>query len=449
MRNPFGFLKARSSLPQGGQWSYRLPVPVDNDLRNKMGDGMTHELVLSLIFWLARTFPEAKVRLQRTNGIEHQPVPVHPFLSLLKRPNGAYSGVTLWMASMASWVVNGNVYWRKMRSPAGRVVALWFIPHWMIEPKWDSPDRYIDYYEYTPGGSVREKIPPEDIVHFRFGLDPENTRKGLSQIASAFRELFTDEEAARFTAALLKNMGVPGVVVSPTGDNTISPDDADAMKILIMQKTAGAHRGEPLVTTGPVTLQQFGFSPSELSLDIVRKIPEERLSALIGIPAVVVGFGAGLDRSTFNNMTEAREMAYESNVIPSYRIFAADLENQLLTDFVDDLDAWEVDFDTTLVRVLQEDQNALATRVVTLVGGPVFTRAEGRQMLGLEFDEADEVYLLPMSTVEVQQGVTIEERQAVEDERNQALVEQQAQLAGPADDDGGDNAPPPPGNEAQ
>ena len=54
-------------------------------------------------------------------------------------------------------------------------------------------------------------------MHFRFGLDPENDRKGRSPLAGVLREVFTDDEAANYTASLLRNMGVPGIIVSRRG----------------------------------------------------------------------------------------------------------------------------------------------------------------------------------------------------------------------------------------
>src|SRR5581483_6204053 len=126
-----------------------------------------------------------------------------------------------------------------------------------------------------------------------------------------------DDEAANFTAALLRNMGVPGVVVSPEQGATVSQEDADVTKAYVKSKFTGDNRGEPLVLSGPTKVQQFGFSPEQLLLKELRRIPEERVSAVLGVPAMVAGLGAGLDRSTFTNYAEAREAAYEQAIIPT------------------------------------------------------------------------------------------------------------------------------------
>lgn len=66
----------------------------------------------------------------------------------------------------------------KVRDLAGQVVELWYLPHYMVEPQWPiSGVPFISHYAYCVDG--REYyIPREDIIHFRWGLDPNNPRRG-------------------------------------------------------------------------------------------------------------------------------------------------------------------------------------------------------------------------------------------------------------------------------
>src|SRR3990167_8384960 len=111
--------------------------------------------------------------------------------------------------------------------------------------------------------------------------------------------------------------------------------------------------------SGPTKVAQFGFSPEQLVLRDLRMIPEERVTAVLGVPAVVAGLGAGLVRSTVTNMDEAREMAYESNIIPTQRCLAEDIRFQLLTDFMaeEEIWSWRFGFDLSKVRVLADDED--------------------------------------------------------------------------------------------
>jgi SPP1 gp7 family putative phage head morphogenesis protein len=134
----------------------------------------------------------------------------------------------------------------------------------------------------------------------------------------------------------------------------------------------------------------------------LRRVPEERVTAVLGIPAIVAGLGAGLDRSTYSNMAEAREAAYESFIIPHQRRFAADIKSQLLADFGGEGQA--VQFDTSGVRVLQEDENARAARWVSLLNGGVVMLSEARNAIGLPVEPEHDVFLRPVNLVEVGPG---------------------------------------------
>lgn len=378
---------------------WRMPGGRKNYAKH-VGDGTNSSTVMAPLLWIGRTFPEAPPALWRKleDGQEEQDAE-HDILRLLDRPTPHYSGAVLWMATIVDWYVNGDAYWLKVRNTAGAVKELWWTPSTLIEPKGDERE-FISHYEYSPDGE-KVVLEPEDVVHFRYGMDPEDSRHGLSPLKSVLREVFTDDEAAAFTASLLGNMGVPGLVVSPKGDAVPSADDAAAVKEYVRDATTGDNRGDPLVMSGPTEVKQFGFSPEQLSLKDLRRIPEERVSAVLGVPAIVAGLGAGLDRSTFANMSEAREMAYESNIIPAQRIIGSEIQHQLLSDFEEDPWAWRVGFDLKAVRVLQEDENKKADRMSAGVAGGWVKVSEARREFDFEVEDTDEVYLRSVATVEV------------------------------------------------
>lgn len=373
------------------------------DWESEVGDGLRSSVVASPLLWIARNFPEAPPALwrQMDNGQEEQEGR-HDLLRLLQRPNPYYSGALLWSATVTEYNALGNAAWLKIRDRGGRVRELWWTPWALLDPKGDEHN-FITHYEYRPSG-VAIPLEPEDVVHFRFGMDEEDPRQGCSPLRSVLREVFTDDEASNFTAALLKNMGIPGLVVSPDGDQQPGPDDVKAVKSYVRQNFSGDRRGEPLVMSGPTKVSQFGFSPEELSLKELRRVPEERVSGALGVPAIVAGLGAGLDRSTFANYGEAREAAYEENIVPTQRVLAEEVRFQLLPDFEEDPWGWRFGFDLKNVRVLQEDRNKQTERLDIGVRGGWVRVAEARRAVDLDVDPGDEVYLRPLSTVEVEPG---------------------------------------------
>jgi HK97 family phage portal protein len=387
----------RRMLFRDSNWqSWRVPWG-RADWTKEVGDPMESSIIAAIMGWVARTFPEAPPMLERlgADGIDVK-VLDHPMLRLLQKPNPHYTGVELWMATVVDWAANGDAYWYVIPSASGDPVELWWMPSWTMNPV-GTPDVYLDHYDYTVNGKTT-MLDPRYVVHFRYGLDPQNDRKGLSQLKSLLREVFTDNEAATFTAAILRNMGVPGVIVSPdSAGATIDEDEAKDTKEAITANFTGVRRGEPMVMTGATKVQQFGFNPQQLMLKELRRVPEERASAVTGIPAIVVGFGAGLDRSTFTNMGEAKQTAYEAALIPMQRILAEKIRFDLLPLWVgEDPFLSRFSFDLTKVRVFQEDLYRLAQRVDLAFRGGWMMRSEARRALNLSVDEKrDNVFLLP------------------------------------------------------
>lgn len=422
---PVGGVMRTSSVKFWRGWSAGIPGRLLNrtqyDYKAEVGDPETNSAVVAAVGWMARNFPEAPVRIARKPTGDNRPVEyVAPrftgpgrMLQLLERPNRFYSGVLLWMATLTDFKNTGNGYWLKVRNRMGRVEQLWWLPSWMVEPKWDEnrDDQFIGWYEYSVDGIVWV-YRPQDIVHFRDGIDKLNPRKGLSPLASLYREIFTDDEASNLTASLMRNLGVPGVVLSPA--NTSGPTgrfkDPDALKETFMAKFSQDKRGEPFVSSVPVDLKVASWSPQQMNLRDLRKIPEERITAVLGVAAIVAGLGAGLDRSTFSNYGEARKAAYEESIIPSQRLIAAELETQLLEDFTD-ISLYDVDFDWTKATAMQENAADVWKRHQEAALKGLLTRAEFKRAVGKPVMPEDDVYLVPSNYLFLEPGTKPQDSQ--------------------------------------
>lgn len=407
---------AREALfpsPASYGWSTILTPGTNFDYQTEVGNGTGSSTIMAPLEWITRTFPEAPLSISKfLKDGQEEVEPGHDLIRLLHRPNPFFTGSLLWQATILDYYLDGNAYWWKIRDRGGKVAQLWWIPSCFVEPEVNNQTdqtSFIDYYKYNPNGS-EVRIDPEDLVHFRYGVDPEDMRRGRSPLKSVLREVFTDDQGANYTAAILKNMGIPGLIITPTTDAEIGAvSDPKVLKERLTQQFNGDDKGAPLVSEAPIKVEQFSWNPEQLNLRELRKIPEERVSAVLGVPAIVAGLGAGLDRSTFANMSEAREMAYESNIIPAQRTLAEDIRFQLLSEFEKDPFAWKVFFDLSEVRVLQEDENKKAERLNTGVQGGWIKRSEARRELGLDAEDYDEVYLLSASMEEIVPGEEKEE----------------------------------------
>lgn len=376
----------------------------------EVGDLTQSRLIMSAVNFFGRALPEAVLEIAKVSKDGTKKVDVfHPLIKLFRRPNKFYTGSNLLKGFALSWVCSGNVYFYKVRNNLGEVIELWYLPHYMVEPRWsiETSNNFIDYYAYQIDGAEYH-LKPDDVIHFRNGIDPANTRLGLSPVASALREVFTDNEAANLSALLMKNSGVPPFAISPK-DSTPNADKKDLarMEDSVLRKISGDERGKPWISTKAFDVHKIGFSPEELDISKLRRLPEETIASLLGIPAVVLQFGAGLERSTYSNYSEAREAAYEETIVPLWKYIAEEISHQLLPDF-EKSEKLIAQFNLSEIRVLQDDMNKLYQRLSIAFRGDWMMKSEARDKAGLPFEDADKVYFSQIQKLnkEVENGKT-------------------------------------------
>lgn len=380
------------------------------DYAREVGDMLDASVVMAPIMWLQRALPEANLALrERKQGGKVEPVEEHEMLELIRNPNPYYGDIALWAATILSFAIDGNAYWIKVRDLSGRVRELWYVPHWMIEPKAGlDGTEFLSHYEYTPGtGFGRFPLDPADVVHFRNGLNPRDLRRGISPVHSTIREIFADMESSNFVASLLRNMGVPGVVISPKQGAIPTPEDVEATKAWFQQTFSGDGRGGTLVMGAPTDVQPYGFNPQQMNLSEARDVAEERVCAALGIPAAVVGFGAGLQQTKVGaTMEELRKLAWHNGVLPLGRALADELQRSLLPDFEKPgrgraMRRLELFWDTDEVLALQEDENKQTERKLKEFEAGAITLYDYLSETGREADESHKYYLRPIAKLEV------------------------------------------------
>jgi HK97 family phage portal protein len=312
-----------------------------------------------------------------------------PLQQLLAKPNPHHTNLQLWFWTCWAKHIDGNAYLRKVRSGdelTGNVVELWPLSPRLVKPMTlPGSSRLVDFYRYTYGPYQWDDIPPENIIHFKSaGFDDQDQRLGLSPLKRLVREIASDTAATQFSDALLRNFGVPGLVVQVPQGASLSDDQAESLKQQLQTRFGFENRGNVGVLTAGATMQQFGFSPQELNLEALHNVPETRIAAVMGVPPAVAGLGVGLAQtSNFASMKQVRENFTEVTVIPNWRMDAATFNHQLKPDFTDEDDV-RVAYDVSKVRALQEDRTALFTRLDNAVRTGWVMPNEARAEVGLE-----------------------------------------------------------------
>lgn len=392
-------LPDRVVFPNQNAWLRMLLPNTKIDFEKHVGDGLGSNVFMAPILWIWRASLEARLGVLTQTKDGEDLTSDHELVDLLRNPNPHQSGSALLLGMFASWFTDGNAYLLKVRDGTGKVRQLWYCPHWLIDPEEDhqDPTVFISRYRYKPGGTEEVEIAVSEVVHLRHGVDPRNVRKGLSPMKILLREIFNDDEAANFVASLLLNGGVPGIVLSPRDPNSVSHESLKATKDYIKQQFGRSKRGEPLALGAPTDIKEFGYDPQKMNLDIVRNVSEERVCAVLAMPAAVVGFGSGMEQTKVGaTLSELHRIAWVDCVIPNQELMAEELHRNLAADFrlkPNQRLAWDRD----KVYALSEDRGKEASRLAELVAAAVMKRSEARRKLRLEVSPEDDVYHLPFS----------------------------------------------------
>lgn len=404
------------------------------DYRGEVGSLDESSLVMAVVNWTGTQLPEAPPIVQKPTGKENalEPDWGNPVADLIRRPNPFFTWGNYCLPISLSWWVDGNIYLRKVRGIGGQVVEFWYLPHFMVEPRWPNDGRtpqvpttgkdkatnnFLSHYQYNVQGKAPELINASEMVHIRRGVNLNDPHRGIGAFDSVIREIYGDNAVAAFSATVMKNMGWARYMVSPKEKDSasLSPTQALAMKEQFMKSISGENVGSVLINTIPVDVEEMGLNPTDIDLSKLRMIPESRVAAVTGIPAAMLQFMVGLENGTsFAAYREARQQGYESVIIPIQSDIAEQLTWQLLPD-LDDTPGAKLIFDTSVVRVLQEDRDALYRRATEALRAGGISRNQFNASLGKPAVDTEEIYYIPLGAKPMTQERLEQEAQIQEE----------------------------------
>lgn len=338
------------TLLSGGQFDYEGAIGLYQD----------NSAVAACLSFIISAFSACTLQVGRMDGSEFVADASHPLLDLLNQPMQDCDGLWLWALMISDYWEHGNAYWNIVRSGlTGPPVEIQPLDASVTAPVRLSADpaRLLDHYRYQPSGRVQD-VPAEQVLHFRYSIpDPDDMRVGVRPLRSVRREVYTDNKSSEVAAAIMRSPKPSGFLSPESSDVEVDPDDLRNVKAQLTEAGSGQNAGQVVALAAAVKFTPLTFKPNELALDEARRKPEERICALFNIPPVVVGLGAGLDKSTYNNGETAHRAAWVNCIAPLQDYFASVLTSKLLPMFPGS-EGKVVAWDRSQVGVLQPDINA-------------------------------------------------------------------------------------------
>lgn len=315
---------------------------------------------------LSTAFAQASPILEKREGAEWNRVDEHPLIDLLNVPNEGYSGTGMFGVTLISTLANGSGFWRIERDRKGDPAELWYEPPAGVGPTGIAPtwnkEHYIKDYAYFVDGKRVDNIPREDVVYFRHGLNPANSREPWAPLGLGAREIASLNSASTYTGSLLRNSAVPSGMISLEGSGLASgtpptPEQAEEMKRRVTAGFTGDNVGKPFISSLPWKWTPFNWSPSQMSIDKIQQWPQGIVCALLRTPEIVALLPAG-EQPTYENLGASMEWWWNNTIIPLEDAFGNEIETQLFPSYSLDRRDYRLNWDRSRVPALQEDEQA-------------------------------------------------------------------------------------------
>ncbi len=362
-------------LPYAGMWQQSSWLePTWNRL---VTDGYNNSGVVgACVGSLAFKFPEPPLEVRRQDG---EPIPTHPLQALLTRPNPIMGHAELMQYIITYLAVGGNCYLHKVRNGRGVPLQVWPYHAGHILPV---PDRkkWVSEYEYDLGDGRKQRIPAADIIHLKWPLiDLHQPWLGMPPLRQVAREVDADGEMTRMIYSLLRNDAVPWTIINVKQE--MSDAAFQRLQTQFAMRHGGDNKGKPGILEGEATINRMALNLKELDVTALRRVPEGRIAAAFRVPPIFAGLNVGLEKSTYANFEEARKQFTEDALMPLWSIVAGKIEQDLAPEFGGNI---AVAFNTAEVSALQENEDALYTRMIAAFDKQVLTKNEVRRKLGYD-----------------------------------------------------------------
>lgn len=311
--------------------------------------------------------------------------------------NANYDSFTRDLALAMSVITSGNAFLYIERDAfAGLPIGL----HWMDEryvfPLYPpTGERYLDYWRYLVNGRALN-IPKEDVLHFRWGIDPLNTRLGISKLKALLRQVCLLNEAAGYSVSILKNGGVPGLIITPEDANDeLQDDEGGEIESQLNRMTRGDNRGRTVSLNRRIKLETIGFSPEQMALDKLPHGAMPMVCAAIGTAPEALGLPSAT--KTYDNYGTAIQASWRSGVMPVLGLIRSTIQRKLFPEFGLDPRKYRVTHDFSQIPDLMENQTDRHKRAREDFQAGGITLNEFRAEIGKMPDPAGDRYFWEIS----------------------------------------------------
>lgn len=310
----------------------------------------------------------------------------YPLSAILDTPSPDFDMGQLLARTIAYKDITGAAIWKKDLTGGGMIGRL--TPFYQGEFTVEQADDRI-YGKFTINTATGSRFyTADDVVLFQ-EINPFDWHNGQSKVDVVLSWLNLGQQARASVQDILQNSLFPSVIVQPHHEWNPDKDEFDLFKQQLEEHSTRDKRGGPLTLLGGGTATRTSLTLRDMIPGDILDRVESVVSAVFGIPAVVLQYQIGMENAPWSQMEEARRMAYEDSIEPEWRELERVLDRQLLwaptssgSKPLESNRMLHIAFDTSRVRALQKD--LVSMTAVAVQQSTMSSLNERRMLVGLE-----------------------------------------------------------------
>jgi HK97 family phage portal protein len=365
---------------RNADWTLVADMPRIQDAARKCS------IAFACMTLLADAVAESPLRVYQTVDGEPEEALKSPaarrLRDLLANPNPYMSEAEFMVLTVMTMALFNYAVTEKVRSEAKLPVQLWPLrPDWLVRERTGQESTRIVYR--VPNQDPRV-IDEEDIIVTPYYHDPMRLRLGWGPLSVIAREIGVDVSLTDLLKVFIDSGGIPPWAVEIPETN---PDQTklDTFRLMWQQKYGGSRAyGNIGILYGGMKLVKVGDSIGDMAWPDLRGLTEAKIAQAFRVPLDLVQGRETLSSGslTTTEMTGAMAFLQNHGAQPLRMRIDGAFSRALLADY--GLDAtYSLEFDTSGILALQEDEDAKHTRWRANFDAGLVTMNEARQMLGL------------------------------------------------------------------
>jgi HK97 family phage portal protein len=313
-----------------------------------------------------------KTYRKKANSIDE--VSDSPLARLLSSVNPHMSAYDLFEATASFLELSGNCYWEIETGDDGFPAAIYPMRPDRVKIVPDRDDFVAGYIYEINGRSV--SLDAGEVIHFKY-FNPANEYYGLGPIAAIRNSIIVDQYSVAYNKAFFKNGGSPGGVLETS--SSLSDESFERLRKQWEEGHKGTARAHRIaILEEGLSYKPIGLSLRDMEFLSQRKFCREEICAVFKVPPALVGL---YEYANYANAEHQNKAFWQKAIIPKLRKLELKLNNALVPSFSADADgqSWFVQFDTSAVEALKENEDVKSQVQERLVSSGIMTINEIRR----------------------------------------------------------------------